>query len=99
MADEDLKRLLGGLIQRFDEVLPTLATKKDLERFATKEDIARLEGRINGPEHGTLKRIEAEQQPIEEMTGVAWISEIARLDGRSDQLALDVPLGRKAAAG
>jgi len=116
MADDDLKSLIGALVQRLDTILPTLATKDDIARLEAGQ--ARLEARVDRLEEGQARledgqarmearasrleegqaRMEGEQRQIKEMLGVVRMKDVARLDGRIDQLAMDVALGRKPAA-
>ena len=109
MADEDLKSLIGALVRRFDEVLPTLATKQDLGRIETRldriEDEQRhMKGELHQMKHdlnqvkSDLHQVKDEQRQMKEMLGNVRLKEVARLDGRIDQLAMDVALSRKPAA-
>jgi len=61
--------------------------------MATKDDIARLEGRMERVED-EQHAMHDEQRQMNEMLGIVHMKEIARLDGRIDQLAQDVALGR-----
>ncbi|HYH39627.1 MAG TPA: hypothetical protein VD860_15495 [Azospirillum sp.] len=58
--------------------------------MATKADIARLEDE--------QRQMKDEQRQMKEMLSVVRLKEIGRLDGRIDQLAQDVALGRNPTA-
>lgn len=63
-----------------------------------------LEGQVGGLKgqvgslEGEFRTFKDEQRQMKEMLGNMRLKEIARLDGRIDQLAMDVALGRKPAA-
>lgn len=96
--DAELKTLLTVLLDKVERVEAQMPT------LATKDDIARLEGRIDGVEgrmdglEGEFRTFKDEQRQMKDMLGNMRLKEIARLDGRIDQLAMDVALGRKPAA-
>lgn len=110
--DAELKSILTVLldkVERIDATLPTLATKDDVARLETRVDrleqsVDRLEGRMDRLDQ-SVDRLERnmdqfgdEQRQMKEMVGVLRMREIGRLDGRIDQLTLEVGLGRKPAA-
>lgn len=89
--DAELKTLLTVLLDKVERVEAQMPT------LATKNDIARLEGRVERLEDD-MQQVKGEQRQMKEMLGDMWLKESARLDGRIDQLAMDVALGRKPAA-
>ncbi len=117
--DAELKSILTVLldkVERIDATLPTLATKDDVARLETRVDrleqsvdrleqsvdrldqsMDRLEDRMDRLERN-MDQFGEEQRQMKEMVGVLRMREIGRLDGRIDQLTLEVGLGRKPAA-
>ena len=103
--DAELKTLLTVLLDKVERVeaqMPTLATKDDIARLEGRIDgvevrIGGVEGRMDGLE-GEFRTFKDEQRQMKDMLGNMRLKEIARLDGRIDQLAMDVALGRKPAA-
>ncbi|HEY0835008.1 MAG TPA: hypothetical protein VGE72_13970 [Azospirillum sp.] len=77
--DPELKSVLMLLLDKVERIEATV-TRLDASN-------ARLEA--------SNERLEDEQRQIKEMLGVVRLKEIGRLDGRIDQLAMDVALGRK----
>jgi len=96
--EPELKTLLTVLldkVERIESQMPSLATKGDIVRLEGRMD--RLEGRMDGLE-GRMDGLEDGQRQMKEMLGNMRLKEIGRIDGRIDQLAMDVALGRKPAA-
>lgn len=117
--DAELKTLLTVLLDKVERVeaqMPNLATKTDITRLEGRIDglegridgldarMGGLDGRMGGLEsrmdrmEGEFRTFKDEQRQMKEMLGNMRLKEIARLDGRIDQLAMDVALGRKPAA-
>ena len=96
--DAELKTILTVLldkVERIDSTLPTLATKADIVRLEERLDRVEEEQREMKVD---LREVRDEQRQMKEMLGAIRMREIGRLDGRIDQLAMDVALGRKPAA-
>ncbi|QCO00159.1 hypothetical protein D3093_33435 (plasmid) [Azospirillum argentinense] len=78
---DDLRPLLLQLLDKTESVLAGQA---------------RLEGKVTSLE-GKVSNLEGEMRKVKDVVGVTRMQEIARLDGRIDQLAQDVALGHRAA--
>ncbi|KAA0683442.1 hypothetical protein [Roseomonas genomospecies 6] len=89
--DAELKSILTVLLDKVERIESTLPT------LATKDDVANLDARVSRLEK-TMSEFGEEQRQMKEMIGVLRMREIGRLDGRIDQLTLEVGLGRKPAA-
>ncbi|HYD68011.1 hypothetical protein [Azospirillum sp.] len=77
--DPELKSMLTVLLDKVERIDATV-TRVEAEQCEMKEE---------------LRQIKDEQRQMKEMLGVVRLKEIGRLDGRIDQLAMDVALGRK----
>ncbi|MBP2291948.1 hypothetical protein [Azospirillum rugosum] len=80
--DAELKTILTVLLDKVERIETTT--------LETRADVVRLEQRMG--------RFEDEQRQMKEMLGIVRMREIGRLDGRIDQLTLDVGLGRQSTA-
>ncbi|HYH18604.1 MAG TPA: hypothetical protein VD995_08285 [Azospirillum sp.] len=91
--DPELKSMLTLLLDKVERIEASNArleaTTARLE--ATTERLEATTERLDA----RTERLEDEQRQIKEMIGVVRLKEIGRLDGRIDQLAMDVALGRK----
>lgn len=86
---DDLKPLLLQLLTKVDAIQTDVA--------GLKTDVGGLKADVAALRVGQA-RLEEDNRQIKEMLGIVRMREIARLDGRIDQLAQDVALGRKSAA-
>lgn len=84
--DPELKSILTLLVEKVEgldakvERIDATVARIDTEQQEIKEEV---------------RQMRDEQRQMKEMLGVVRLKEIGRLDGRIDQLAMDVALGRK----
>lgn len=104
---EELKPLILTLIDKMDEML-TLQRQHGGDIAQLKTDVARLDAKVEQVDakltakiervDAKVERVDAnlrdEMRQVKEVAGATRLKEIARLDGRIDQLTLDVGLGR-----
>lgn len=89
---DELKPLLVQLLEKVDAIHTDVAgLKADVTELKT--GVAELKTDVAGLKAGQA-RLEDDNRQIKEMLGAVRMREIARLDGRIDQLTLDVGLGR-----
>jgi predicted nuclease with TOPRIM domain len=96
--DDDLKAVLGNILTVVESTRSEVTTLRS-EVTALREDHGRkLEALQTGQDaQGQhLDRVETELRQVKEMVGSIRLREVARLDGRIDQLAQDVALSRRA---
>ncbi|CAK0758747.1 conserved hypothetical protein [uncultured Gammaproteobacteria bacterium] len=99
MADDEVKSLLLQVLRTVEEI------KTEHGRHLAEHGRYLAEHGQHLAEHGQhlanhgqrLTAIEAEQRQIKSMIGGLVVKEVARLDGRIDQLAQDTALGRRSA--
>jgi len=77
--DPELKSMLTVLLDKVERI------------EATTQRLEATTGRLEDEQ----RQMRDEQRQMKEMLGVVRLKEIGRLDGRIDQLAMDVALGRK----
>lgn len=82
--DAELKTLLTVLLDKVERI------EAQMPLLVTRRDLELV--------REELRPVKDEQRQMKEMPGDIWQREISRLDGRIDQLAMDVALGRKPAA-
>lgn len=93
---DDLKPLLLQLLTKTDTILNDVAVLKT-DVSGLKTDVSGLKTDVANLKDGQA-RLEEDIRQVKEMLGIVRLKEVSRLDGRIDQLSLDVSLLRKAAA-
>ena len=96
--DPEMKTLLTVLLDKVERIDAKMATKDDIARLddelhQIKGELGLVKGEL-GLVKGELGLVKDEQRQMKEMLGTVRLKEVARLDGRIDQLAQDVALGR-----
>lgn len=84
--DPELKSMLTVLLDKVERIDATV-TRVEAEQCEMKEELRQIKDE--------QRQMKDEQRQMKEMLGVVRLKEIGRLDGRIDQLAMDVALGRK----
>lgn len=79
-----MKSLLTVLLDKVERIEANMATKDDIARLENEQHLIKDE----------LRQMKDEQRQMKEMLSFVRLKEIGRLDGRIDQLAQDVALGR-----
>ena len=100
--DPEMKSLLTVLLDKVERIEANMATKDDIARLENEQLQMKGEMRQFKDEQLQMKdemrQFKDEQRQMKEMLSVVRLKEIGRLDGRIDQLAQDVALGRNTAA-
>jgi hypothetical protein len=103
--DPEMKSLLTVLLDKVERIDAKMATKDDIARLddelhQIKGELGLVKDEQRQMKDGMLqlkdeqRRMNDEQRQMKEMLGNVRLKEVARLDGRIDQLAQDVALGR-----
>lgn len=82
--DPEMKSLLTVLLDKVERIETNMATKSDIARL--DDELRQIKDE--------QRQMKDEQRQMREMLSVVRLKEIGRLDGRIDQLAQDVALGR-----
>jgi hypothetical protein len=88
MTQAEMEQLLenvDGRLARVEQILPTLATKRDLDRFATKEDLQRYATKEDLEPLATKVAVESLQDDVRIVLD-AVVSLIAKVDQNSEAI-------------